>query len=180
MGGEVTEDEAPHFEVRAVGAFKQQPGCPEYSTHALSPERLALLCKGECYNPSDERKLITRIEVVRIRPQATPGEPLKTLIEDPWRVFPCEKRQEGCAVQFDDPEFAGASRDAVYYVRAIEEPSPAVNGNNLRCERDEHGNCLRVHPCYGDYRTDRNDDCLSVVEERAWSSPIYVDYAAAR
>ncbi|HVM97701.1 MAG TPA: hypothetical protein VMT89_15000, partial [Candidatus Acidoferrales bacterium] len=69
-------------------------------------------------------------------------------------------------------------RPAVFYVRAIEEPSTAINGNTLRCKYDESGNCLEVHPCYGDYRTDRTDDCLATVEERAWSSPIYIDPVA--
>jgi hypothetical protein len=78
-------------------------------------------------------------------------------------------------VQFEDPEFVASGRPAVYYARAIEEPSPAVNGGQLRCKYDESGRCIEVHPCYGDYRTPKSDDCLTTIEERAWSSPIYVD-----
>jgi hypothetical protein len=66
-------------------------------------------------------------------------------------------------------------RDALYYVRAIEEPSPAVNAGGLRCRTDETGNCIEVNPCQGDYRTPMDDDCLGTIEERAWSSPIFVD-----
>ena len=175
MGGVTVMQRAPRFEVRAVGAFKQKPGCPDYSTTALSSERLQKLCKGECYNPSDERKLITRIEVVRIQPQISAGEPVAGLIEDPWRVFPCKPSQAGCVVQFEDPDFAALGRDTVYYVRAIEEASASVNAGQLRCKYDEVGRCVEVRPCYGGYRTDFSDDCLVRIEERAWSSPIYVD-----
>lgn len=175
MGGEVRLAQPPRFQVRAVGALKQKAGCPEYSTNALNTERLAWLCKGECYNPGDERKRIARIEVVRIRPQARAGEPVAPLIEDKWRTFPCAPSAAGCAVEFDDPDFVVSGRPAVYYVRAIEEPSPAVNGGNLRCTYDESGKCIEVRPCHGDYRTSATDDCLSPIEERAWSSPIFVD-----
>ena len=71
-------------------------------------------------------------------------------------------------VEFDDPWFASADREVVYYVRAIQEPTPAVNAGGLRCEGDE------CDPCYGDYRVPFDDDCLSMTEERAWSSPIYL------
>jgi hypothetical protein len=178
MGGEARMSRAPRFEVRAVGAFRQKPGCPEHSVRALSPEHLANLCRGECYNPSDQRKPITRIEVVRIRPQAVPGEDPAGLIEDTWRSFACEPSEAGCVVQFEDPDFAASGRDAVYYVRALQEASPTVNAANLRCQKtDASGRCLEVDPCFGDYRTEPGDDCTAPSEERAWSSPIYVDHA---
>ena len=176
MGAEVEMDSNPRFVVRAVGAFRQKPGCPDYSLQALPPEEIERLCRGECYNPSDERKLITRIEVVRIRPQSHPDEPVSELIDDPWRTFECPPDPDGCAVGFDDPEFATTGRDTVYYVRAIEETSPAINARSIRCEYDETGKCIRIDPCWGDYRTDASDDCLAPHEARAWSSPIYVDF----
>jgi hypothetical protein len=180
MGSQAVLDEVPRFRVRAAGAFHQKPGCPEHSVTALSPERLHHLCRGECYNPSDERKRITRIEVVRIRPQAVRDEPLADLIEDPWRVFPCEAAGSGCSVEFEDPEYPIAGRDTLYYVRAIQEASPTVNGAQLRCEADETGPCSAVSPCFGDPRTDYEDDCLAEAEERAWSSPIFLEFGTPR
>jgi hypothetical protein len=176
MGSEIEISSNPRFEVRAVAAFQQEPGCPDYSVDALSPERLEHLCRGECYNPSNDRKRITRIEVVRIRPQLSPEEPVGELIEDPWRTFECPPDPHGCKVSFEDPEFSKAGRDSVYYVRAIEEPSPAINATSLRCRYDEKGECVEVDPCWGDYRTDPSDDCLAQHEGRAWSSPIFVDF----
>jgi len=176
MGSQVLSADNPEFRVRAVGAFRQKPGCPEYSTSALSPERLHHLCRGECYNPSDERRLITRIEVVRIRPQSKPGEPVAGLIEDPWRVLACEPDPAGCDAGFTDPDFATAGRDTVYYVRAIQEPTPTVNAGQLRYEYDAEGQCVSVTPCFANDKTDYEDDCLTDAEERAWSSPIFLNF----
>ena len=133
------------------------------------------ICKGECFNPSEERRNITRIEVVKITPQNYNDEPVGPLIKDAWKVFECEPSQEGCKIRFTDKDFLKDERDSVYYVRAIEEPSLRVNGDNLRCEYDDEGNCVKVNICHGSYLTDKNDNCLAPSEERAWSSPIYVN-----
>jgi hypothetical protein len=164
--------------VRAVGSFEQEPGCPDDATAALSPERLARLCKGECYNPGDARRPITRLEVVRIRPRATPGEDVGPLIEDPWRVHVCPGDPAGCEWTFEDADFAAVARDVAYYVRAVEAPSPAINAANLRCTYDDQGECIAVDRC-GTAET-VGDDCLAEAEERAWSSPIFVDWSGAR
>ena len=171
--------EAPRFTVTALGAFEQKPGCPDLGKNGLPPDRLARVCIGECYNPGDHRRRITRVEVVRIHPRRSAAEPIAPLIEDPWKRFECPPgpTENGCRVAFEDPEFGGAKRDTVYYVRAIQEPTPAVNGGNLRCERNDKGECVKLQPCYGDYRTPVDADCLQPIEERAWSSPIFVDLA---
>jgi hypothetical protein len=178
MGGQADLASPPRFRVRAAGSFEQKPGCPESSTQALGKDRQTLLCHDECYNPGDKRRRITRIEVVRIRPQVRPNEPVRELVEDPWRRFDCPADQAGCTVEFEDPSFLLNGRPAVYYVRAIQEPTQAVNAGGLRCDRDAEGNCTQVHPCYGDYRTPFDDDCLAPNEERAWSSPIYLQPAS--
>jgi Protein of unknown function (DUF3604) len=174
MGADAELGENPVFRVRAAGSLRQNPGCPDYSVRGLTPDRLQQLCQGECYNPGNERHLITRIEVVRIRPQIYEGEPVDALIEDVWQTLPCNDVGEGCEVQFTDPEFMSGERDAIYYVRAIQEPSGQVNAESLRCTYDESGQCIAVNPCFGDYRTDMDEECIADVEHRAWSSPIYL------
>ena len=177
MGAQVPMADAPRFRVRAVGEQKQAAGCPERSLSALGPDRLELLCRGECFNPTEGRRIITHVDVVRIRPQVRPGEPVRPLIEDPWRRFECPKSETGCVVEFDDPDYSTSGRENIYYVRAVQEPTPAVNANPLRCDYDDKGACVKVHPCYGDYRTPLDDDCLAPAAERAWSSPIYLQPA---
>jgi len=79
--------------------------------------------------------------------------------------------------EFEDTDFPALGRDAVYYVRALEEPSPKVNADTLRCERDAEGACLRTRPCRPGGSS--SDECLAPERARAWSSPIFVDRAAA-
>ena len=121
------------------------------------------------------RRIISRIEVVRVRPQQRADEPLAPLIEDPWRRFDCEPDPAGCSVVFEDLDYLRDGRDTVYYVRAFEEPAPAINADNVRCQRDESGACLSVDLC----GEDPDDECLGQHEPRAWSSPIYVDHPRA-
>ncbi|MFQ5699588.1 MAG: DUF3604 domain-containing protein [Myxococcota bacterium] len=177
MGSSVRTASEPRFRVRAVGSFEQLPGCDDDVRSALGTERLQTLCRGECYRPSDTRRPITRIEVVRIRPQTRPDEPIASLVEDPWKVLPCPADSSGCEVTFRDPDFAAGARDSVYYVRAIEAPSLAIHANPLRCSYDAQGRCTAVHLC--GVSTDASDDCLDSTEERAWSSPIFLDFARA-
>jgi hypothetical protein len=174
MGSEVSMGDAPIFQVRAVGSFEQKPGCPPDALDALGPERTQRLCQGECYNPGDLRRPITRIEVVRIRPGDGPDAGKR--IEDPWQVIRCPEDPVGCQAAFTDPEFTSSDRDVLYYVRAIEAPSGAVDANPLGCTYDAEGRCTKVDPCFG---RPKDDQCLSQIEERAWSSPIFVNHAAA-
>jgi hypothetical protein len=176
MGSDVRLGASPIFQVRAVGSFEQKPGCPADAIDAMAPDRLARLCQGECYHPGDQRRPISRIEIVRIRPQESPDEKIAALVEDPWRVLPCPADGGGCQVAFTDPEFGGSGRDALYYARAIEAPSLAVAADPLGCTRDESGRCVELDPCFG---RPAEDECLAETEERAWSSPIFVQHAGS-
>lgn len=176
MGSEVAMSIPPSFRVSAMGSFKQLPGCPGYVTRALEKRRLEKMSRGECYHPSDERYHIERIEVIRIRPQLYNQEPVTSLIQDNWRVFECDPSPDGCTVEFSDPDFAQDKREALYYVRAVEEPVPTINAGNLRTSFDEDGKPVSISLCSGDYRTEESDDCLEPAGQRAWSSPIFVEY----
>ncbi len=127
---------------------------------ALGAERLQALCSGECYNPGGARRAIERLEIVRIRTQRNAADALAPLIEDPWRVAACDDGGEVCEMVIEDDAFVEDAVDTVYYARAVEAPSDAVNGAHAPCPPE------------------REPDCLAPVEERAWSSPIFVDFAA--
>jgi hypothetical protein len=177
MGSQLAMTRAPVFEVRALGSFKQKPGCPDFSAAGVDQARLKTLCSGECYNPTDERHKITRIEIVRVRPQAVKGEKIETLIDDPFLTLPCDDKGQGCTTRFSDPAFTQLKRDALYYVRAIQEAEPVINAKPIDClERDAAGRCTKVKPlCYGDWRSG-SSDCTAPAEPRAWSSPIFIRY----
>ncbi len=172
MGSQVELAENPIFQVKAVGSFEQRPGCGPDAAQAMGADRIARLCQGECYNPSTVRRPITRIEIVRIQPQRTPDEAIVGLVEDPWKVIPCDGDPDGCVGTFVDDEFESSGRDVLYYARAIEAPSDAVAADPLGCRRDETGRCVQVDPCFG---RPADDECLAQTEERAWSSPIFVN-----
>ena len=172
MGGQLPLSAAPTFRARAVGAFEPKPGCPDWVGATLPEERLEQLCFGECYHPSDKRRKIDRIDVIRIRRQMTADEKIEELVEDPWKTFDCGDDPTGCTVDFTDPEFLSAGREVVYYVRAVQEPTPTVNGRNLRCDDTPEGEKCR--PCYADWRVASDDDCLAPAAERAWSSPLFL------
>ena len=174
MGSEFSMQENPKFKVRVLGSQKQSPGCS--SENEITKTYLEKLCNGECFNPTDERNNISRIEIIRIRPQTYPNEPIETLIEDTWKIFECNPSQEGCVVEFEDPNFIDANREVIYYVRAIQEPSLAIGAANLACEFDDDGKCKKVKLC-GDVKGQGEGDCLSENEERAWSSPIFIKYS---
>ena len=175
MGSEVEMSYSPEFSVKALGAQKQLPGCDGVGDENLFFEVKEKLCRGECFNPSDERKNISKIEIIRIRPQVYDNEPISPLIEDPWKVFECEPSQEGCQVVFTDDQFEGSNREIIYYARAIQETTEAINAGGLNCDLDESGKCIKVNLC-GDPKGKGKGDCLSNTQERAWSSPIFVKF----
>jgi hypothetical protein len=176
MGGTTEISRNPRFHVKAQGSFVQKPGCPDDSIRELGRKKIERLCRGECYNPSDTRLPIESVEIVRIRPQSYRGEKVAPLIEDPWRRVPCPHGKDVCEFEFEDPDFKKQARDTVYYVRALQSATPAVNGGNYRAQF-ENGVVQSIRPCYGSTRkTAATDDCLSPVQERAWSSPIHVNW----
>ena len=109
--------------------------------------------------------MIEKIEVIKITPQIYAGESITPLIQDPWKIIPCQGTGE-CIIEFEDQNF---SRDSIYYVRAIQEPTLAINGAQTK----ESDSAFQL--CKGSYRTDLKDDCLNLANERAWSSPIYIN-----
>jgi len=166
MGSEITMSQNPKFIVRAAGSFKQKEGCPAESIDSLSSERLEYLCAGECYNPSNERHIIEKIEIIKITPQSYAGEAISPLINDSWQTFSCSNQSE-CLIEFEDDNY---SRDSVYYARAIQEPTLAINGKQFARGHEEE-----FKLCKGSFRTELSDDCLELIGERAWSSPIYLN-----
>ena len=176
MGREINISQKPQFEVTAIGSFKQKPGCPEYVHTAMSAEEISRLCLNECYNPSNERNKIDRIEIVKITP-TTELDSISNNIQDPWKVFTCNDKGEGCSANFFDDEYVLNNKSSLYYARAIQEPTNIVGGDPLRCELNEAGECIKIRPCYSsgpDF--DPSDDCLAPVGERAWSSPIFLTH----
>jgi len=173
MGGESRLQAAPVFEVRVVGSFKQRPGCPADVSRRAPEGFIERYCFGECYNPTEQRYRIRRVEVVKIEPQRDPGDDIGKLIQDPLQTLTCPGDPQGCVVRFSDPDFTSRGRPALYYVRAYQEPTPQYNAGGLRCTKGPTSSCQAVKPCPSGYRAG-NDTCMALDEELAWSSPIFL------
>ncbi|MGA1763050.1 MAG: hypothetical protein ACO397_07630, partial [Gammaproteobacteria bacterium] len=91
---------------------------------------------------------------------------------DTWKTFNCNSTE--CEISFIDEEYGLGKRDAIYYVRAVEEPSLAYSADPLQCEYDENGTCIKSNICREGLG--KEGDCLAMNEERAWSSPIFVNH----
>jgi hypothetical protein len=130
-------------------------------------------CFGECYHPTDQRYRIRRVEVVKIEPQSRPDDDIGQLIQDPYQSLTCPSDPKGCVVQFADPDFMARNRPAVYYVRAFQEPTLQYNAGGLRCEKGPGGSCQTTNPCPTGYWA-KDDTCMALDEELAWSSPIFL------
>ena len=177
MGSSIETDTQPEFEVKAMGSFVQKPGCPEDAYIALGEGRVDELCFNECYNPSDDRKFIHRIEVIKVLPQEYADQPIEGRIQDPWYTHYCDPNELGCSFKFIDEDFSTDQKDVSYYVRAIEVPTPQINVKGGVCEFDADGNCVKFKLCTQDWRHPRDiESCSEIDEHLAWSSPIYLDY----
>lgn len=176
MGSDLIQDAPPRFRVKAVGSPILNPGCPQVLVEAMGKEFIDDVCDGQCYNPSNRRHPIVRIEVVKVRQQLEPEEPIGPLVQDPFVVFDCDPEKSVCEAEFEDPDYAGEDRTVAYYVRAIQEEAPSVNAQNFKC-RYEDDTCVEMDPCRS--TPDPDNTCMGVAEERAWSSPIYLTPSAS-
>ena len=176
MGSSVNRQKNPIFKVTAVGSPIQEKGCPEHVIASLDSQQLEKMSLGECFNPTDKRHSIQRIEITRIKPQAYKDEPVESLIENTWKVFQCPQDTPKCEITFTDEEYSTGARDTFYYARVIEQAIPMINADTLRTQFDENGHAIAVTICQGSFETAQDEDCLANKGHRAWSSPIYVNY----
>ena len=136
--------EAPRFEVRAVGSFVQQPGCPAESVaRALARATRATLWR-RVLPPG--RRARTRSRRSRWCASGRSGRPASRsapLIEDPWRRFECAPDPAGCVVAFEDPEFAtsGARR------RLLRARAPGADAGGQRREPAHASSTPRATRC---------------------------------
>jgi hypothetical protein len=180
---------SPQFRVHARGALPYTTDCddeavpPAYEGQLAGGTFQGEVCRDRCYTPTSTRERdrlrISHFEVVRVLRggRAPTVEPLHQQADSGWNekpygveVFklPCEGDRSGngrqnCWADFSDPRFRKNRKNAVYYVRAIQEPTQTINGlagTSIVCEDSDYKQ--------GD------DDCYQTVSERAWSSPIFV------
>ena len=125
------------------------------------------------------RRPITRIEVVRIRPQARAGEPVEPLIEDPWRELRVRRRDPpGCVATFDGPGLRRRrARRALLRARDRGAERRRSTAASSAASATPRVAAPRSTSAASPAATTTTASAPS--EPRAWSSPIYVDYAGA-
>ena len=79
------------------------------------------------------------------------------------------RQANGAAIEIGEGLYPGE------YLIPVGEALKEIHGDALRCTTDQTGRCLSVDLCNSS--SDWRDDCLDLAEERAWSSPIFVDYS---
>ena len=83
--------------------------------------------------------------MIKILPQQFENEPVEGLSRRCVENISLQQHQ--LQISFEDEQFSIGKRDAVYYVRAIEEPSPTLSADPLGCEFDENGECIKAEIC---------------------------------
>ena len=76
MGSSVNMASVPRFRARAIGSFKQLPGCPDYVVNALEKQHLEKMSQGLTPPP---------VRMTRGVHESTPILRLMTLRERPER-----------------------------------------------------------------------------------------------
>ena len=118
---------------------------PRRACARLGPERLARLCRGECYHPGERAR-------ARSSPSrwcacaAAPARRGRARGPDrgslaPLRLRPRSRRAAPCASTIE--EFAASGRDGVYYVRALQAP----DAGGQRRQPAHASSTPRVGPC---------------------------------
>ena len=173
MGSGVQMNADPEFEARAVGAFVQKPGCPDFQRNGCLTR-----ARGGWGNPPPQRVFQPHLAAsahhahrggADYYPQHKPSEAVGGLIEDPWRILKCAPGMNaGCRVRAS-PIRISCARDAMRFTtcapfRSRRRPSTADScaANSIRRGVVSRSICAQATPT----RPSRRTIAWRSVEER--------------